>query len=157
MLLICFTRYKKGIKIAEADMSFYVTLIHSPPFKVCSFFTSEQTFLWHALISMSQSPVSRQKPPILKVPQNPFPSNHSECNELRLDLYFQYVSFRVRAISDHWRADWFQQSKLSGVGIFERMRLCDGFYLHFKFLCVTRGNGPSAPPSVSEQTHGHQL
>lgn len=63
----------------------------------------------------------------------------------------------MRAISDNWCADWFQQSKLSGPGIFERMCLCDGFYLHFKFLCVTRGNRLSAPPSVSEQTHGHRL
>ena len=54
-------------------MSFYVTLIHSPPFKVCSSSASEQTFPWHALISVSQSPVSRQKPPFWRFPRFHFP------------------------------------------------------------------------------------
>lgn len=51
----------------------------------------------------------------------------------------------------------FNRENYLGPASLRGMRLCDGFYLHFKFLCVTRGNRPSAPPSVSEQTHGHQL
>lgn len=36
-----------------------------------------------------------------------------------------------------------------------RTRLCDGFYLHLKFLCVTRGNGsPRCHLSPSAHTHG---